>query len=267
VQAVGDAIQTQARSFFSPFTITARDNRWLAGWQYSAHISSVTTDAAGNPAAVSRDERLNLIRNRATIMGLSTANGPSLFSRTNFDSNRAADATAFETVVTTLEADPTVQSLVDDLIRHTGRHIRTTHEVGISTEVSTASSECETRWLTVRTLCHELMHALAHPDFIAAVSSSPRFPSGINADQVLVEGFAEVLGVQLFRFLRSTAAGDAALLALLTQGVTGTCTPPTTAITLGYGDAAANAQAIRNEVLDERFRAAYFHGRVSLIGL
>ncbi len=267
VQSVGNAIQAQALSFFAPYADTARDNRWLDGWQYASQISSVTTDAAGAPRTIPRDERLSLIRNRATIAGQDDSSGPSLFSRVNFDSNRHDDGLAFDAVVAALEADPVVQPLVDDLLRHTGRTNRLTHEVGIATEVSTASSECTTRWNTIRTLCHELMHALAHPDFFAATTSSPRFPSGVTFDQVLVEGFAEVLGVQLFLSVRTKAAGSAGLLTQLTQGVAGSCTPPTTPITLGYHAAGANAQAILGQVGNDRFRAAYFHGRVSLIGL
>src|SRR5271157_879613 len=164
---------------------------------------------------------------------------------------------------------PMICALTYDVVfrNRCGQTNRLTDGVRISTEVSTALSECTTRWNTIRTLCHELMHALAHPDLFAATSSSPRFANGITFDQVLVEGFAEVLVVQLFKFLRTTAAGNASLLSKLTQGVTGTCTPPTTPINLGYRAAGANAQTILGEVGDDRFRAAYFHGRISLIGL
>ena len=265
VQSVADAIQARARTFFTPYADTARNNRWLAGWQYSGNIHSVTTDPAGNPAPVTQAERLNLLRNRARGVGNDASAGPSLFSRTNFDATR--DAAAFEAVMTALEAEPAVQASLDNQVRHTGRLERPSLQVGISTEVDAGVSECATRWRTVRTLCHELMHSLAHPDFVAGTQSSPRFPNGVNFNQVLVEGFAEVLGVQLFNDLRVSAGSDAALLASLTQGVTGTCAPPTTAATPGYGAAGTNADAIRAQVQDDRFRAAYFLGRISLIGL
>jgi Domain of unknown function (DUF4157) len=265
VQSVADAIQARARTFFAPYADTARDNRWLAGWQYSANIHSVTTDPAGNPAPVTQADRLNLLRNRARGVGNDASAGPSLFSRTNFD--EGANAADFEAVMTALEADPTVQASLDRQVRHTGRLERPSLQVGISTEVDAGAPECQTRWTTIRTLCHELMHSLAHPDFVAGTHSSPRFPSGVNFNQVLVEGFAEVLGVQLFNNLRVSAGTDAALLASLTQGVTGTCNPPTTVATPGYRSAGANAEAIRQQVQDDRFRAAYFLGRIALIGL
>lgn len=265
VQVVGDVIQEQARNLFSPFADTARDNRWLAGWQYSANISSVTTDPAGNPAPVSQDERLQLLRNRANGAGWDGSNGPSLFSRTNFDPDR--DGTEFEAIITALEADPAVRATLERQFRHTGHLERPALRVAISTEVSSGIPECQTRWTTIRTLCHELMHSLAHPDFVAASTSSPRFPNGVTFNQVLVEGCAEALGVQLFNNLRQRASSNGALRGQLTQGVTGTCTPPSAAATPGYRDAGANAEAIRVQVGDRRFRSAYFHGRVSLIGL
>lgn len=265
VQAVGDVIQAQARNFFRPFADTARDNRWLAGWQYSSNIASVTTDPAGNPAPVSLDDRLQLLRNRASGAGWDNSSGPSLFSRTNFDPDR--DGAEFEAIITALEADPPVRAALERQFRHTGHLERPSLRVAISTEVSSGIPECQTRWSTIRTLCHELMHSLAHPDFVAASSSSPRFPNGVSFDQVLVEGCAEVLGVQLFNNLRQRASTDSALRALLSQGVAGICTPPTTPATPGYRAAGANAEAIRVQVSDQRFRSAYFYGRVSLMGL
>jgi hypothetical protein len=262
VKALGDVIQDQARSFFSPFAETARDNKWLAGWQYSSNIVSTVTDPAGNPAPITKEHRLALLQNRANVAGQDDSNGASLFSRTNFDPDR--DGAAFEAIITALEADPVVQALLNDVARHTGFHDRATHKVAISTEVSSAIPECTTRWRTIRTLCHELMHSLAHPDFIAAITSSPRFSHGVTFYQVLDEGFAEVLGVQLFNHLRGA---DAALLGQLTQGLTGACHAPADAVTPGYGPAGANADAIRSEVGDQRFRAAYFYGRASLVGL
>jgi hypothetical protein len=265
VQTVGNVIQEQARTFFAPFAETARDNSWLAGWQYSSNISSVTTDPSGSPRPIPKGERLGLIRNRATGVGQDTSRGPSLFSRTNFQSGR--DDATLEAVVAAIEADPAMSSLLDDLSRHTGHESVATHEVAISTEVPANKPECEIRWGTIRTLCHELMHSLMHKDFEAASTSSPRFPSGVTFSQALIEGFAEVLGVELFNHLRDAVGGDANLLAKLTQGLSAPCQAPANPVTSGYRDAGANANMIRAQVGEQRFRAAFLSGKVSLIGL
>lgn len=160
-----------------------------------------------------------------------------------------------------------MQALVDDLLRHTGFEVPSSHEVAISTEIPANKPVCETRWATIRTLCHELMHALMHPDFLAATHASPRFPHGVPFSQALVEGFAEVLSVELFNHLSDAVAADPTLLAQLTQGIAGPCGAPNHVTKPGYGDAGANAQLIRTLVGEARFRAAFFSGKVSLIGL
>lgn len=259
IQSVGDVIQAAARTFFAPFVENARDNRWLLGWQYSANIFSVTA------TATTQDQRMALLRNRAEAAGYDSSSGPSFFSQINFNSTR--DAAAIEAILVSMEATPAVQALLDRQLQHTGRLERPSLRVGISTEVSTGRPECVTRWSTIKTLCHELMHSLAHPDFISAISSSTRFPSGVQFPQILNEGFAEVLGVELFDSLRSQARLDAAMKSRLETGLPGACAVPTGTTAMGYGDAAANARDIRIRLGNERFRAAYFLGRASLIGL
>ncbi len=265
VRTIGDLIQAQALSFFAPYAGTARDNRWLTGWQYSQHISSVTTDDKSQPLPITKKDRIGLMRNRATMAGQSTAKGPSLFSRTNFDEKR--DAKAMDQVLESLDQDPAMQKMAEDVSRHTGHFDPNTNEVAISTEVSATVSECDMRWKTIRTLCHELMHSLAHPDFSAAAESSPRFPNGVTFDQALIEGCAEVLGVELFKFLREQAAQTPALLTQLTSGLSGACAAPQSAVTPGYQQGGANAQTIHDLVGEDRFRAAFLHGKTSLIGL
>jgi Domain of unknown function (DUF4157) len=265
VKSVADVVQEQARLFFSPYVETAKGNRYAAGFKYSSIIESVTTDASGNPRTVPADERKDLLVNRAERTGRDDSKGPSIFARTNFDPVR--DAATFDAVITGILKDSTFVSLLDDLARHTGHHSRATKAIGISTEVDAGISECDTRWTTIRTLCHELVHALAHPDFIAAQTTSPRIGKAITFDQVVVEGFTEVLGVQLYAYLMQIATPGTTLNGNLTNGVKGTCAPPTATPKPGYKAAGPAADTIRQQVGDDRFRAAYFHGRVALVGL
>ena len=62
--------------------------------------------------------------------------------------------------------------------------------LSLETNAGTASA-CADHWRGVATLCHEVLHALVHPDF-NAIDSRVSFP------QVIREGFTEVLGAQLF---------------------------------------------------------------------
>jgi hypothetical protein len=265
VKSVGDVVQDQARMVFSPYVETAQGNRFAAGWKYSSAIHSVTTDAAGQKRTVGAVEREELLRNRTEGVGRDSKKGRSIFDRTNYDPDKNQEA--FDWVVNDILKDSIFSSVLDDEARHTGHLERPSLEVAVSTEVDAGIPECTTRWLTVRTLCHELMHSFAHPAFIAAESSTKRFPKGVTFSQVLVEGFAEVLGVQLFAHLLSAATPSSKLLAGLTQGVSGTCNAPAVTPKIGYDDAGANAEQIRVQIGDDRFRAAYFHGRTALAGL
>jgi hypothetical protein len=133
--------------------------------------------------------------------------------------------------------------------------------VGISTEWNlSAATECQARWRNLDTLTHELVHALVHPSFPATATS-------IRFGQIVREGFTEALGVQLHTHLRTRAAADPALRGQLETGIAGPSCPPPAAATIDYGQAGANAEAIRLLVGDANFRAAYFLGATNLVGL
>jgi hypothetical protein len=155
---------------------------------------------------------------------------------------------------------------VDRLIQHTGRQSGTGAgtRIGLSTEFNVAAStECEARWQAIDTLCHEIMHALAHPDFEAQSSH-------VSFGQVLIEGFPEVLGVQMFnQRVKPRAAANAAFKGGMEAGLASAPCPAPPDATIGYGAAGSGAEEIRQRagVGNDKFRAAFFLGQVHLIGL
>jgi hypothetical protein len=253
LQTIADEIQAEARKFFAPYADTARTSPYGSGWKYSAQLYSVTAIVPDH------DERIGYLLNRAEIVGRKAAPGGSIFERTNFESGR--DRAELLAIVTDMEKNATTAAIVDRLIKHTGRTGRSPLRVGISTEFNLgAFSECSWRWKNIQTLCHELCHALVHPNFPAKESS-------VRFGQIIREGFTEVLGVELFDHVRSKATSDAAFKTRMEAGVTGTpcATPPKG--TIGYGEAGPSAETIRSKVGDDNFRAAYFLGAVNLVGL
>jgi hypothetical protein len=182
----------------------------------------------------------------------------------HFDSSRPADQAELLSIATTMEADPAVQPIVDRLIQHTGRKTGQgpTTRIGLVTEFDTGRfTACEDHWRGIDTLCHELLHALVHADFVAAAGR-------VGFPQVIREGFTEVLGVQLFNdHVRPKAAADAAFKATLEAGVSGAPCPAPAAATIGYGSAGSGAEEIRTKVGNDNFRAAYFLGRPDLAGV
>ncbi len=265
IRAIGDLVFAEARSFFSPYSDASRSNVFNLNptWVASANISDTTTLTPGTA------ERISFLTNRANIVGRNST--PSLlisdtdiYADTNYDGSRTADQTALLGIMTTMEADPLIQPIVDRLIQHTGFQVGSgaATRIGINPEFdSSNTTECAARWKTIYTLCHEVLHALSHPDFDNAVI---RVSSGL----VVTEGFTEVLGNQLFnRRVITKAASDPAFKTSLEAGLSvPSCTAPTTR-PVGYRDAGSGAETIRSTVGDNNFRAAYFLGRTDLIGI
>lgn len=258
VQTIADQIQDEARTFFSPYADVAMDSPDARGWAYSTNLSDVTA------ATPTQDQRIAYLLNRAESVGRREELGPSIFSTVNYESGRPADRAALLGIVTAMEADPSVSATVDRIIKHTGR---TEHDesppavrVAISTEFNLAAqTQCQARWKTIRALCHELNHALVHPRFPATATT-------IGFGLIVREGFAEVLGVQLYRHVRGKAQADRAFKAQMEAGMFTACPAPPE-VSLLYGEAAASAERIRSRVGNDNFRAAYFLGAVRLVGL
>lgn len=264
-QSLGDIVQAEAKKFFAPYADAAIGNIYSLKpeWKASANIFSTVT------MTPSQDERISYLTNRADIVGWTdTATGvladTNIYADTNYDGSRVADLAARQKVIDAIEADPTFQAIVNRLIQHTGRKSGTgpSTSIGLVTEYNAGSLDaCAAHWAGIDTLCHEVLHALVHPNFTAAIAKV-RFP------QVLREGFTEVLGVDLFNdHVAREAKKHPAFKALLENGVSGApCKEPDPA-TVGYGAAGTGAAEIKKQVGPENFKAAYFMGRTDLAGL
>lgn len=265
LQAIGDIIQAEAKSFFSPYADAAAGNVYALNPPLKA--ASIIFDTV--PVTPSAELRRALILNRSEVIGRSTSKNAhvidaNIFADVHFDASRDADRVELERVVTPLLTDPTIGPIVDRLVQHTGRQFGqgANAKIGLSGEYNAATQNaCQAHWAAIRTICHEILHALVNPDFYA---SNTRF----QFPQVIREGFTEVLGVQLYNDrVLPKAASDPAFKASIESGVTGAPCPAPANTKIGYGSAGAGADAIRRRVGDANFRAAYFLGRTDLAGL
>ena len=120
-------------------------------------------------------------------------------------------------------------------------------------------TECKARWGMIKTLSHEVLHALSHPNF-----SSQRVGMG----QIIREGFTEVLGVHLYnKHILPKAKSKPAFKTIMENGLgSAPCPDPPTAA-IGYKPAGPAAERIRKKVKDSNFQAAYFLGAVEKVGL
>jgi hypothetical protein len=263
LQSVGDDLMKEAKAFFSPFAHTARESvLGIPGFKISANIFDVTA------LAPDQDTRLSYLENRSTIVGRNTSSharfsDKNIFRDVNFDGTRAADQLEMEKLVTALEGDATVAAQANRLIQHTGRQEGSgaATKIGLSTEFDAGTlTECEARWETVETLCHEIMHALAHPRVETEAAT-------VGFGQVIVEGMAEVLATQLYnRRIKPKAKSTPAFKAKLEAGIAGAPCPEPPAATIGYAAAGSGADSIQKLVGDKRFRSAFFLGQMHLLG-
>ena len=119
------------------------------------------------------------------------------------------------------------------------------------------------RWQAFGTIIHEMLHAVAHEKFNAAIA-------GVERENIGVEGFAEYFARIVYNDVRTRAEKDDALRASI-EGVTEPfdidLAPDRTGGTYQkYVDA---AEQIKTEIAgnEESLRVAYFMGKVEYIGL
>ncbi len=267
---IADAVQAQARAYYAPYADNSRGrgNTLLQQWTYSGHLVS-TQSPAGTPT---KDKRLAYIDSRSKKVGgaptgapapptattpAQPPSGPSLFEQVHFDPRCNADETALDALVTKMETQSNITGLVDPILKqqsYTEQHA-TPKRVVLNPDSD--PSECVARWKTIRTMCHELMHVMAHDDFRAAE----------NGRQILTEGFPEVLGHYLYEHITGKLSSDAKLQAQMEAGLTGTPCSTVPGSVIGYKPAGPNAETIRLSVGKERFRAAFFLGQLDMVGL
>jgi len=248
LQKLGDAVQERARSYYSPYAdhSRGRGNTFVQQWQYSAHMVS-SQSAAGTPTT---ELRVAYLDSRARIVG-----DKGLFTTVNFDSSCDADNNELEAIVTTMETKSNIQALIDPILRqksYTNQNV-TPKQVIINPQVSTQTDDCEARWKTVRTICHELMHVMVHDDFRAAEKGR----------MIMREGWPEVLG----HYLYEDITGDAAMKPKMEDGLANKPCASIPGSTIGYGDAGKKAEEIRIAIKNPNFRAAFFLGQLELAGI
>jgi hypothetical protein len=206
------------------------------------------------------DLRVNLLANRAEQLPLLT--------KAHFNSSRERDRQLLDAILRkeVLETDG-VRALVDRHLRVTPRHGRSIIRLQSSFQWSKDHSKehaiAKAQWKRIGSISHELMHFYCHKDFEAKEKN-------VQFGQVIIEGFTDLLGLDLLEALQIGAKENAVLRKRLrgeasdkefekiAQGSLGES---------GYDAALERAKAIQNKVGKDNVRAAYFLGKPELIGL
>lgn len=262
-QRLADLIHEEARRFFAPYADAAIGNLYSLSprWRPSAQISQTET------LAVDDRRREGYVWNRANVAGANTAmrdhiRDTNIFTGCHYNASR--DETAFNSIVHDIAIDPSFRPVIDRLIRHTGWQDGdgAASQIGLEMEYdSSRLNPCEAQWEGIDTLCHEIIHALAHPSFSNSAARTQR-------SMTITEGFTEILGNQLFNgAIIPKARSHRRFKAALESGVPGAPCPQPKTGKVGYGEFGGDAERIRRRVTDDNFRAAYFLGRYELAGI
>ena len=259
---VADVVQSRARNLFAPYAdkATGSGNTFVQQWQYSSHMVS-TQSSAGTPDT---GKRLAYLDSRARTVG-----SKGLFAQVHFDPRCPADDSVLDGIIKQMEPKGNIRALVDPILRqksYTDQNV-TPKQVVLNPQYDPAEfDQCTGRWETIRTMCHELMHVMVHPDFRRAEKGR----------QILTEGVPEVLGHQLYDKISGEAGSNPQLQAQMEDGLGQPPCPAIPTASLGedvngkptsYKKAADDADTIRVVVGGDRFRAAFFLGQLTLAGI
>jgi hypothetical protein len=265
-QSLGDILLTETRTFFSPYADTARSNIYTQTppWKGARNIYDVGTKS------ITKAGLLNHLTNRAELVGRNTdpANpdfiDTNIFTDVSFNSKRESDKQALNEILEAMLKNKEIYDLVARLEQTTGEKWisdKIGPVIGLATryDAATYRTACEGQWKQVDTLCHEIIHAMVHPSFEAFV---------VPFNQIIKEGFTEVLGIQLFNdHVVPKAQDDPEFKSMIEADVTGKPCPDPAKATIDYAAAGQGAEKIRQLVGDDHFRAAYFLGKPELAGL
>lgn len=263
IGAIGDIVLEEAKTYFRPYVTASRASMFhlKSPWKASQNI----VDANKEPA--NEEQRKDYVASRASKILWNQSIEPPWFPEKDIYStvhyNYKRDGAVFTALVEKIEKDPDQQKILDRIVTHTAWKNKSgaATRIAISLEYdSSRNSECTARWKTIDTLCHEVLHALVHPDFEKAAEKQ-------GFSQVATEGFTEVLGNELFnQWIIMRAGANPDLKAKLEAGLTVPKCPAPPDGKIDYGTAGEGAENIRKKVGYPAMKAAYFLGRTDLAG-
>lgn len=205
--------------------------------------------------------RVNLLRNRSEQL--------SVLGEAHFNSSRKQDAAVLNEILwTQVLVTSGVRDLVDRHLRVTARHgggiIRLQSQFQWFTKEHKQEEAIATaQWQRIGTISHELMHFYCHKGFEAKERD-------VKFGQVIIEGFTDLLGLELLEALKKSVVADNAL----RERLRGEAAPEAFIeiaqkpfCKSGYELALQRASGIQKIVGERNVRAAYFLGKPELIGL
>ena len=265
LKSLGDTILGEAKSYFTPYSDSARSSVFSpvhSSFKISANIESTTS-------GINKDLRRAYLSNRGQTVGNrrdaknSYYIDKDIFFDAGYNHSVTSDKNEFLKIIVDIGKDATIKLIVDALLAFTGRQEGGVENAKIWLPLTYRKSryptECKARWRVIDTLSHEVLHALSHPNFSK---------QKVGMGQIIEEGFAEALGVQLYNNrIVPKAKREPAFKKTMEAGLSSAPCSNLKAATIDYKPAGPAAERIRDEVKDNNFRAAYFLGAMEKVGL
>ena len=253
--ATAKAVHRFARDYFRPYIAAIVTLPVTLSQPIDQRLRSLDKEEFKDPL------RISLLFNRAQ--------GLPLLADAHFNTARVADHKNLEGRVALMLEKGGVRELVDRHLRVTPRTGHTQKFIALQSvfqkfkEQKVEEAVAAAQWQRIGSISHELMHFYCHHGFEAKQKT-------VQFGQVIIEGFTELLGAELYDKLRANVAMSGPL----TDSLRGEA-PVKEFVRLaqgasskgGYEAATERARKIYQKVGKNNTWAAYFLGKAELVGL
>nr|WP_157554498.1 hypothetical protein [Herbidospora sakaeratensis] len=253
VVGVAGAVERFVYESVGPFPSASPTGPFFTVAPYATTVAS-TLEADTGEAAV-----LGMLANRAELIGWSAKHGKP-FETAGYHPGRPGDRLILDQVLKGMLQDTALVKSVRRLILVTGRHDRKAGLIFICPAFLGSLSAAAARWSLARTMIHEFMHRLSHPDLLAAAAF-------VEHDQIVHEGFTDLVALHIFTELVAAAKRDPEVCASILGPGVAFESPADGLLQIDYDEAGAKAQQIAGIVGMDNVMAAFFLGGVHLAGL
>ncbi|WP_062349257.1 hypothetical protein [Herbidospora yilanensis] len=251
---IADFLQEFICTVLAPFPLSYADGP-LYGAPYSGCLAS------SEEVPVDNDRLLGWMWNRGTRVGRDPAYEAPM-TAANYHPGRPADQEALGRIYAELLSDAEFARKVTKLINHTPQHAAAdgmTYLLPCYPNPA-VQSRVNCRWRMTRTMIHEFMHRITHPDVVAAAEH-------VHQPQILKEGFVEVFTALVLRRLSERAANDPETRNLILGPGTPWAPAPDAYLKVGYGQDGLDAQQIADALGRGNVAIGYFLGDLKRLAI
>ncbi|NAS23799.1 hypothetical protein GT755_19130 [Herbidospora sp. NEAU-GS84] len=251
IRLVANVIQDVVELAFGKFVLARPDSPYHSGFKYSDKIVS-TTSRDVSPKALK-----NFLKNRSDVVG--NDKNSAVYEKANYDPGRREDVEARDAILDEMVKSSALRKKVVRAVQTNGAHSPGTGTIYVQPFISTQGKKTDELWQQSRTMMHEFLHFLTHPQFRKVAGS-------IDQRQVMIEGVTDLLTALMFRRFVDIVRQAPALTRIVLGGLP-FAAPPERLFQVGYRSAGTKAGQIFDEVGFENIEAAYFLGATTYIGV